>query len=90
MKKDPNKIINDNNFELIFNIDSGSKFYFGDLDLNLPVDFDHKNFNSIKKLFKKTKGKPYSINTIDKITVAAAKAKTSGSGLVLAPAIHRL
>ena len=61
------KLINDNNFELIFNIDSGSKFYFGDLDLNLPVDFDHKNFNSIKKLFKKTKGKPYSINTIDKI-----------------------
>ena len=61
------KLIDDNNFELIFNIDSGSKISFGDLNLNLPSDFDEKNFNSIKKLFKKIKGKPYSINTIDKI-----------------------
>ena len=61
------KLIDDNNFELIFNIDSGSKISFGDLNLKLPSDFDEKNFNSIKKLFKKIKGKPYSINTIDKI-----------------------
>ena len=61
------KLIDNNTFELIFNIDSGPKIYFGNLDLNLPSDFDEKNFNSIKKLFKKTKGKPYSINTIDKI-----------------------
>ncbi len=61
------KLIDDNNFELIFNIDSGSKISFGNLTLNLPSDFDEKNFNSIKKLFKKIKGKPYSINTIDKI-----------------------
>ena len=61
------KLIEDNNFELIFNIDSGSKVYFGKLDLNLPVDFDENNFSSIKKLFKKINGTPYSINTIDKI-----------------------
>jgi outer membrane protein insertion porin family len=61
------KLIDDNNFELIFNIDSGSKVFFGDLNLNLPSDFDEKNFYSIKKLFKKIKGKPYSINTIDEI-----------------------
>jgi outer membrane protein insertion porin family len=61
------KLIDDNNFELIFNIDSGSKVFFGELDLNLPADFDENNFSSIKKLFKKIKGKPYSINTIDKI-----------------------
>jgi outer membrane protein insertion porin family len=61
------KLIEDNDFELIFNIDSGSKVYFGKLDLNLPVDFDENNFSSIKKLFKKTIGTPYSINTIDKI-----------------------
>ena len=61
------KLIDDNNFELIFNIDSGTKILFGDLMLNLPSDFDEKNFISIQKLFKKTKGKPYSINTIDKI-----------------------
>jgi len=61
------KLIDDNNFELIFNIDSGPKIYFGKLDLKLPIDFDENNFSSINKLFKKTKGKPYSINTIDKI-----------------------
>ena len=61
------KLIDDYNFELIFNIDSGNKIYFGKLDLNLPVDFDESNFSSVKRLFKKIEGKHYSINTIDKI-----------------------
>ncbi len=61
------KLVNNNTFELIFTIDSGSKIYFGNLDLSLPSDFDEKNFTSINKLFKKTQGKPYSINTIDDI-----------------------
>ena len=61
------KLLNDNTFELIFNINSGPKVFFGDLKLNLPTDFDNNNFVSIDKLFKKTKGKPYSINTIQKI-----------------------
>jgi len=61
------KLLDDNTFELIFNINSGSKIRFGDLKLNLPADFDKNNFLSIEKLFKKNKGKPYSINTIEKI-----------------------
>ena len=61
------RLIEEDNFELVFNINSGSKISFGKLNLNLPSDFDEQNFNSIKKLFKKTEGKPYSINTIDKI-----------------------
>ena len=61
------KLIDDNNFELIFNINAGSKVFFGDLKLKLPSDFDDNNFNSINKLFEKTKGKPYSINIIDTI-----------------------
>jgi len=61
------KLIDENSFELIFNIDSGSKVLFGDLSLDLPADFDEKNFSSIIKLFDKIKGKPYSINSIDKI-----------------------
>jgi len=61
------KLVDENTFELIFNIESGPKFFFGNLELNLPSDFDEKNFVTIIKLFKKTKGKPYSINTIDKI-----------------------
>ena len=61
------KLLDDNTFELIFNINSGSKFFFGDLKLNLPSDFDKNNFISIDKLFKKIKGKKYSINTIERI-----------------------
>jgi outer membrane protein insertion porin family len=61
------KLIDSNNFELIFNIDSGSKVFFGNLDLDLPSDFDEKNFTPIKELFIKTEGKAYSINQIDKI-----------------------
>jgi outer membrane protein insertion porin family len=61
------KIIDKYTFELIFNINAGPKISFGDIKLNLPSDFDENNFDSINKLFKKIKGKPYSINTIDKI-----------------------
>ena len=61
------KLIDENNFELIFNINPNTKISFGNLTLNLPSDFDEKNFVSIKKLFKKIKGEPYSINKIDKI-----------------------
>ena len=61
------KLIDDNIFELIFNIESGPKIFFGNLSLKLPNDFDKKNFTPIKKLFKKIKGKSYSINAIDKI-----------------------
>ena len=61
------KLIDANNFELIFNIDSGDKVFFNNLELILPSDFDENNFTKIKKLFKKTKGNPYSINKIDEI-----------------------
>ena len=61
------KMINKDEFELVFNIDAKSKVFFGDLSLNLPSDFDENNFKKIKKLFNKIKGTPYSINMIDKI-----------------------
>ena len=47
------KLIVDNTFELILNINAGPKISFGDLKLNLPFDFVENNFDSIKKLFKK-------------------------------------
>ena len=61
------RMINEDEFELIFNIDAQSKIYFGELKLNLPSDFDENNFLKIEKLFEKIKGEKYSINTIDKI-----------------------
>jgi len=61
------KLIGNNEFELIYNIDAKNKIYFGDLKLDLPVDFDNENFSKINRLFKEIKNKPYSINTINKI-----------------------
>ncbi len=61
------KLINENEFELIYNIDAGPKFNFGDLSLNLPVDYDKTNFEKLEKLLKKLKNEPYSINSIEKI-----------------------
>ena len=70
------KLVNDNEFELIFNIQSNNKI-FNNLSLTVPNDFDRQNFSELDELFSKIKGKPYSINTvskiidtIDKITVA--------------------
>ena len=54
-------------FELIFNISSGKKYYFNDLNLNLPIDYDVSNFNKLKIIFAKLKGETYSLNSIDKI-----------------------
>ena len=61
------RILNDNEFELIFNINAKNKIYFGELKLDLPIDFDEQNFESIKKLFKKITNEAYSINAVNKI-----------------------
>ena len=69
------RLINDDQFELIFNINAKNKFYFDNIDLVLPIDFDEKNFVSLQNYFLDIKGKAYSIrivenilNRIDKIT----------------------
>ena len=40
------QILNQKDFELVFNINAGKKFYFGNFDINLPEDFDPKKFVS--------------------------------------------
>ena len=61
------KLVKENEFEVIFNIDSKNKIFFGDIKLVLPTDFDENNFSKLKKLFLDIKGELYSINQIDKI-----------------------
>ena len=61
------KLINENEFELIYNINANDKFYFGDLKLDLPNDYEEQNFIKIINLFKKLSGSVYSINKIDQI-----------------------
>ena len=72
------EIDNNGNFNLIFNIRSGEKFYFNDLSLNLPSDYKQSDFTEINDIFEKLKGKTYSLNKfnliLDKIdNIASAK-----------------
>ena len=61
------KLIGNNEFELIFNINAKNKFFFGDLILDLPNDYNPDNFKELNILFDEIKGKKYSLNLIDKI-----------------------
>ena len=53
------------NFNLIFNITPGQKFFFNDFSLNLPPNYDAKLFEKISKKFKKLKGDTYSLLKIN-------------------------
>ena len=61
------KVIDEESFELIFNIDAYEKYYFDNLDLELPIEYDETNYDKIYNLFSSYKNKPYSINKISKI-----------------------
>ena len=61
------KVINNENFVLTFNINAGEKFYFGDMNLNLPSDFDKNRFEKLEKIFRKLKGTNYSLKKIEEI-----------------------
>ena len=61
------KLIEKDEFELVYNIDAKNKFYFGALDINLPTDFDISNFEKLTQIFDDLNNKPYSINSVEKI-----------------------
>ncbi len=54
-------------FKLVYNIDSGNKFFFNDFNLNLPKDYTETDFLKIKTIFKKLKNEEYSIDSINLI-----------------------
>tara|TARA_Y100000591_G_scaffold332993_1_gene372949 strand:- start:1979 stop:4213 length:2235 start_codon:yes stop_codon:yes gene_type:complete len=60
-------VIEDDNFDLTYNIDAGKKFFFNNLSLNLPSDYDINNFQLINSLLIDMKNKPYSSNRINNI-----------------------
>ena len=61
------KMINEEEFELIFNIQANKKFIFNNLTLTLPTDFEEKNFLKLQGTLKKLKGEVYSINSVQDI-----------------------
>jgi len=61
------KFVDNQNFELTYNINAGKKFIFNDLKITLPNDYDSQNFIDISNTFNDLKNTTYSLNKIDKI-----------------------
>ena len=61
------KLINDDEFEIIFNIDPGKKINFNEMRIVFPDNFTKSNYKNLENLFEKLKGEKYSINSVEKI-----------------------
>jgi len=61
------KLINDDEFEIIFNIDPGKKINFNEMRIVFPDNFTKSNYKNLEDLFVKLKGEKYSINSVEKI-----------------------
>ena len=61
------KLYNNDEFELVYNIDAKDKYYFDNLNIKIPDDFDVSNYEELKIFLKDLKGEIYSINTVSEI-----------------------
>ena len=71
------KFFDDKSFKLTYKIDAGEIFTINETNLELPIDYDEKNFEDVNKELDKLVGKKYSlfkinsvINEIDKISLS--------------------
>ena len=71
------KLVDNQKFELIYNINANKKYFFNNVELILPNDFSSDNFSKIYEIFNNLKGKPYSINRIDNILSSLDKISTN-------------
>ena len=58
---------NNETFKLIYSINSGKKFSFNKLNLNLTDDYEGKYFEAVLKKLKKLETKNYSLSKIEKV-----------------------
>jgi len=61
------RIFGNDEFEIIYNITPNNKFTFGDLKIEIPNDFDKKNFFQLESLLNDKNGEIYSILEINEI-----------------------
>ena len=61
------KNINNEFFELIYNIDAGDKFFFNNIVLDLENNFDKRNFLKIQNKANELRGQKYSPKKLNKI-----------------------
>ena len=60
-------IFSDNFFELIYNINSGDRYTINKATLDVPIDYDPKDFKEVTNSIEDLKGKKYSLNEINKV-----------------------
>jgi len=60
-------VFRDNYFELIYNVNSGNKYFIQNTKLNIPIDYKPEDFKDVKKIIKKLEGNKYSLNKISKV-----------------------
>ena len=61
------KLIDEKNFELIFNVNAGKKYYFGQIDFIIPEEYSPESFKKIADAQDKLEGEIYSLDKIKKI-----------------------
>ena len=54
-------------FELVFTINSGEEYFFNNLKLDLPEDYNQKDFQELNQLFVKLKDTKYSLEKLTQI-----------------------
>ena len=59
------QILDGKDFSLTFKIDSGNKFLFNTFKINIPDDYDIKDFKALQKIFKSLESTIYSYRSID-------------------------
>ena len=60
-------VFNDNFFELIYNINSGNKYFIKSAKLDIPIDYDQKDFVDALESVENLIDKKYSLNQITKV-----------------------
>ncbi len=58
---------NDENFNIIFNIESGEKFFFKNFKLTLPQDYDEKYFKKVSERLNEFSTTKYSLRIVEKM-----------------------
>jgi len=67
IKSSSAKVVNNDFFEITFNIDAGQKYYFNNITLSTTEQFEKESFSNILNIFTELKDETYSLNAIDKI-----------------------
>ncbi len=61
------QILDDKNFSLTYKIDSGKRFTFNSFNLEMPEDYNTKDFDDLRKIFNNLEKSKYSYKAIESI-----------------------